>query len=61
MIRFFENYSLKPYNTFGVEAKAKYFFEFTDSEDLDIFLRENKTWKDEKLLVLGRRKQHFVC
>ena len=53
MIRFFENYSLKPCNTFGVEAKAKYFFEFTDPEDLDVFLRSNKTWKDEKLLVLG--------
>ncbi len=53
MIRFFENYSLKTHNTFAVEAKAKYFFEFTDPADLDVFLRSNKTWKDERLLILG--------
>ncbi len=53
MIRFFENYPLKSYNTFGVEAKTKYFFEFTDPEDLDVFLRSNQSWKDEKLLLLG--------
>ncbi|MBN2637442.1 MAG: UDP-N-acetylmuramate dehydrogenase [Prolixibacteraceae bacterium] len=52
-MRFFENYSLKPYNTFGVEAKAKYFFEFTDAEDLNTFLTSNQTWKDDKILVLG--------
>ena len=54
MVRFFENYSVKPYNTFGVDAKAKFFFEFTDPEDLHIFLTSNQTWKDEKLLVLGQ-------
>jgi UDP-N-acetylmuramate dehydrogenase len=53
MIRFFENYSLKTHNTFNVEAKAKYFFEFTDPADLGVFLNSNRTWKDEKLLVLG--------
>ena len=53
MIRFFENYSLKEYNTFGIDAKAKYFFEFTDPVDLHIFLNDNQTWKEEKLIVLG--------
>jgi UDP-N-acetylmuramate dehydrogenase len=53
MIRFSENYSLKPHNTFGVEAKSKYFFEFTEPEDLMVFLHSNKTWKDEKMIVLG--------
>ena len=53
MIRFFENYSLKIHNTFSVNANAKYYFEFTDTEDLDVFLQSNKTWKDEKLLILG--------
>ena len=47
-----ENISLKPYNTFGVEAKAKYFVEAKNENDLlEIF--ENNTAKTEKLLVLG--------
>lgn len=33
MIRYFENYSLKPHNTFGVDSKARYFFEFTEIGD----------------------------
>jgi len=53
MIRFLENYSLQPHNTFGVKANAKYFFEFTELEDLEIFLHSNKTWKDEKIIMLG--------
>jgi UDP-N-acetylmuramate dehydrogenase len=47
-----ENISLKPYNTFGVEAKAKYFVEAKSENDLfEIF--ETETAKTEKLLVLG--------
>ncbi len=53
MIRFSENYSLKEHNTFGVDAKAKFYFEFTDPVDLQIFLHENESWKEEKLIVLG--------
>ncbi|NQU54963.1 MAG: UDP-N-acetylmuramate dehydrogenase [Bacteroidetes bacterium] len=53
MIRFFENYDLQPHNTFGVDVKAKYFFEFTESEDLDVFLQSNQTWEKEKILLLG--------
>lgn len=53
MIRFFENHSLKQHNTFGIDAKAKYFFEFTEPEDLTEFLSANDSWKDEKLIVLG--------
>lgn len=53
MIRFFDNYNLQPYNTFGIDVKAKYFFEFTELEDLDLFLQSNKTWKEENLLILG--------
>jgi UDP-N-acetylmuramate dehydrogenase len=29
-----ENFSLRPYNTFGIDAKAKYFSAFSDSEQL---------------------------
>lgn len=53
MIRFYENHSLKQHNTFGVDAKAKYFFEFTEPQDLDEFLGVNQSWKNEKLIVLG--------
>ena len=50
MIRFSENYSLKQHNSFGIEARAKYFFEFTDVEDLSVFLNSNKSIKDEKII-----------
>lgn len=53
MIRFFENFSLKNYNTFGIDAKARFFFEFTEIEDLPEFLSANKTWKDESVFILG--------
>ena len=53
MIRFLENYSLQPHNTFGIEAQTKYFFEFTELEDLDVFLQSNQTLQDEKILMLG--------
>lgn len=53
MIRFLENYALQAHNTFGVDVKAKYFFEFTELEDLEVFLQSNKTWQKEKVLLLG--------
>jgi UDP-N-acetylmuramate dehydrogenase len=53
MIRFSENHALKPYNTFGVEASARYFFEFTEPEDLDTFVNSNESWKELPLFVLG--------
>nr|WP_319509755.1 UDP-N-acetylmuramate dehydrogenase [uncultured Draconibacterium sp.] len=53
MIRFSENHSLKAHNTFGIDAKAKYYFEFTELEDLQVFLNSNKSWQEEKLIVLG--------
>ena len=53
MIRFFEDFSLKKYNTFGVEAKARFFFEFTEVEDLTEFLHGNSSWKEESIFLLG--------
>lgn len=53
MIRFSENHSLKRHNTFGVDAMAKFFFEFTETEDLTVFLKANNTWKEEPVLVIG--------
>jgi len=53
MIRFAENYSLKAYNTFGLDAKARYFFEFTEAEDLPYFLASFSGWEKQPLLLLG--------
>lgn len=53
MIHFQENFSLLDFNTFGVDAKARYFFEFTDLSDLQVFLKSNGSWKEEKYLILG--------
>jgi UDP-N-acetylmuramate dehydrogenase len=47
-----ENVSLKPYNTFGLEAKAKYFSVFRSVEELIEILSDHK-YKNEKKLFLG--------
>ena len=47
-----ENVSLKPYNTFGVEASVWYFAEVsTESELLDLL--KNHKFRDMPLLFLG--------
>ncbi|MDD4108242.1 MAG: UDP-N-acetylmuramate dehydrogenase [Prolixibacteraceae bacterium] len=53
MVRFFENYSLKMHNTFGVEAASRYFFEFTEQDDLITFLNSNESWRESDILILG--------
>ena len=35
-----ENHSLKPYNTFGIDAKCKYFVEAEEEEELLDFVRQ---------------------
>ena len=47
-----ENISLKPFNTFGLEAKAKYFTVFNSIEDLKEILKD-QIFKKEKKLFLG--------
>lgn len=53
MIRYYTDFSLKRHHTFGTEASAKYFFEFTEMEDLQHFLATNNTWQENEILVLG--------
>lgn len=53
MIRFEEDFSLKAYNTFGIEARARYFFEFTEFEDLPYFLSNFSDWEKMPVLLLG--------
>ncbi len=54
MIRFLENHSLKAHNTFNIDAKARYFFEFTELEDLPNFLAGFPEWKDMPTLIIGK-------
>ena len=53
MIRYLENHSLRNNNTFGIDAAAKYFFEFTELEDFLAFLSTHETLFRQKLLILG--------
>ncbi len=43
-----ENFSLKPYNTFGVDAQAKYFVEINSIEEL----RDALTFQKKKTRFL---------
>lgn len=47
-----ENISLKPYNTFGIDAKARYFAEILEEKDLEELLTSDLI-KEQKLLILG--------
>ena len=47
-----ENISLKPYNTFGLDAKAKYFARIENEDHLKELLSD-KVFSKEKHLVLG--------
>jgi UDP-N-acetylmuramate dehydrogenase len=53
MFRFEKDFSLKKYNTFGLHVKARYYFEFTEEEDLPKFLSFFETWQQLPLLFLG--------
>lgn len=48
-----KNVSLKPFNTFGIQAKAAYFCEINSAAALTTFLQENKTAHHSPLLILG--------
>ena len=47
-----ENYSLKNHNTFGIDAKAKYFATFKSEEELADLLK-SKIIQKEPLFILG--------
>ena len=53
MIRSYSNYPLKKLHTFGTEAYTKYYFEFTEMEDLAGFLATNQDWPNWQILILG--------
>ncbi|MBI2271323.1 MAG: UDP-N-acetylmuramate dehydrogenase [Bacteroidetes bacterium] len=47
-----ENISLKPYNTFHIDANARYLFEFSSVEEVKEILSEKK-FRDVSKLILG--------
>lgn len=53
MIRAYSDYSIKKHHTFGTDATTKYYFEFTETEDLAGFLATNKDWQNWQILILG--------
>lgn len=52
MLKILENSSLKSYNTFHIDAKARYFVEVTSVEDLEKILKMPE-FKTVQKLVLG--------
>jgi UDP-N-acetylmuramate dehydrogenase len=48
-----KNVALKNYNTFGIEANAKYFFEFNTTEEIHDFLSKNNINNIQYLLLGG--------
>lgn len=47
-----QNVSLKPYNTFGLDAKARYFASFDSKEALRELL-ESSEWRETPKMILG--------
>jgi UDP-N-acetylmuramate dehydrogenase len=48
-----ENISLKPYHTFGVDVRAKYFDAFKSIEELEELIRNQKSEIGNQKLILG--------
>src|SRR5574339_260772 len=48
-----ENVSLKPYNTFGINAKAKYFASFASATELQELLQYQTSNIKRQALILG--------
>ncbi len=55
-----ENVSLKPYNTFGLEARARHFIELHDEGELQQ-LWESGALKRDDLLILGGGSNILLC
>lgn len=47
-----ENVLLQPYNTFGINAQARYFSPFTDLEQLQALLQDTR-WQSTPRMILG--------
>lgn len=48
-----ENFSLKAFNTFGIEAKARYYASFTNLSELSVILKDEQFRSVPKLILGG--------
>ncbi len=48
-----ENYDLTQHNTFGIKAKARYFFEFDNADELCNLLKQNDILNSEYMTIGG--------
>jgi UDP-N-acetylmuramate dehydrogenase len=48
-----ENISLKPYNSFAIDARARYFTQFTSADEIDELFQFKSEDKETNILVLG--------
>src|SRR5690606_4148187 len=55
-----ENYSLKPYNTFGIDVKAKVFIEIFNEEELREVLFSEELKDQEKIILGGGSNALFI-
>lgn len=53
MIRSFSDFPLRKQHTFGTEATARHYFEFTETEDLQGYIETSTDWKKLPVLILG--------
>ena len=53
MIRSYSDFQLQKHHTFGTQATAKHYFEFTETEDLEAFLTTTTQWQNLPILILG--------
>jgi UDP-N-acetylmuramate dehydrogenase len=54
MIRSYTDYPLRKHNTFGINATARFYFEFTETEDLEGFWTTTTDWTNSPVLILGQ-------
>ena len=60
MAELLENYSLKKHNTFGIEAKARYFFRFSSTEEISTFMQNNEIANTSYLILGGGSNMLFT-
>lgn len=49
----YQNISLKPYNTFGIDVKARYLCLYEKPSDLNFFITEGPLLRDAEMIILG--------
>ena len=60
MIEVKEDYSLKPYNTFAIDVKCRYFVESDEEEALRAFVADYE-WQPSEVLILGGGRFYRYC